>query len=119
MNSPWTLDLTLELQRLAQLTPALTYEEIATRLGVGKNAVASKLYRLKHGAAARTRRTDRLPRSQRLRRFAAEQIVIPTGCRWPLGDPRLPGFSFCGAKINRLHLPYCDEHAAIAYVKVS
>jgi len=37
-------------------------------------------------------------------------------CRWPLGDPRDENFHFCGKKV-RTGQTYCDEHAAIAYVK--
>ena len=37
-------------------------------------------------------------------------------CRWPIGDPKDDNFHFCGKKI-RLGQTYCEEHAAIAYVK--
>ncbi len=37
-------------------------------------------------------------------------------CRWPLGDPRDEDFCFCGKKI-KTGQTYCEEHAAIAYVK--
>lgn len=37
-------------------------------------------------------------------------------CRWPLGDPRDDDFCFCGKKI-KTGQTYCEEHAAIAYVK--
>ena len=37
-------------------------------------------------------------------------------CRWPIGDPRDEGFCFCGKKV-RSGQTYCEEHAAIAYVK--
>lgn len=37
-------------------------------------------------------------------------------CRWPMGDPRDDDFCFCGKKI-RTGQTYCEEHAAIAYVK--
>ena len=37
-------------------------------------------------------------------------------CRWPLGDPREDDFGFCGKKV-RAGQTYCDEHAAMAYVK--
>lgn len=37
-------------------------------------------------------------------------------CRWPIGDPKDDNFCFCGAKV-RTGQTYCDEHAAIAYVK--
>jgi GcrA cell cycle regulator len=35
-------------------------------------------------------------------------------CRWPIGDPDDPEFGFCGMKTAE-GLPYCPEHAAIAY----
>lgn len=37
-------------------------------------------------------------------------------CRWPLGDPRDDDFCFCGKRI-KTGQTYCDEHAAIAYVR--
>lgn len=37
-------------------------------------------------------------------------------CRYPLGDPHLPGFMFCGApKMDSS--PYCYRHHRIAYQK--
>lgn len=35
-------------------------------------------------------------------------------CRWPVGDPKDPGFGYCGAGIYGAH-PYCAEHVAIAF----
>ena len=40
-----------------------------------------------------------------------------TSCCWPLGDPGTAGFRFCGDPTLPAK-PYCDEHAALAYVKV-
>lgn len=40
--------------------------------------------------------------------------LLPHHCRWPFGDPRLPGFHFCGAR-RAGFLPYCAVHAGIAY----
>lgn len=40
--------------------------------------------------------------------------LMPHHCRWPFGDPRLPGFRFCGAR-RADHLPYCIIHARLAY----
>lgn len=34
-------------------------------------------------------------------------------CRWPIGDPAQPGFTFCGAGCGQG--PYCSDHARIAY----
>ena len=38
-------------------------------------------------------------------------------CRWPVGDPRSPEFRFCGCTIHD-GLPYCIDHARIAYQSV-
>jgi len=38
-------------------------------------------------------------------------------CRWPVGDPRKPGFGYCGCD-KMQGGPYCAEHAAIAFVAV-
>jgi GcrA cell cycle regulator len=35
-------------------------------------------------------------------------------CKWPIGDPDDPDFGFCGMR-SEAGLPYCSEHAAIAY----
>lgn len=35
-------------------------------------------------------------------------------CRWPVGDPKEPGFGYCGADIMVGHV-YCAEHVAIAF----
>ncbi|NTU76964.1 MAG: gcrA cell cycle regulator family protein [Alphaproteobacteria bacterium] len=38
-------------------------------------------------------------------------------CRWPIGDPRSPEFRFCGCTAHE-GLPYCVEHARLAYQTV-
>ena len=35
-------------------------------------------------------------------------------CRWPIGDPKLSDFRFCG-KTRVAHCSYCPEHKAISY----
>lgn len=35
-------------------------------------------------------------------------------CRWPHGDPKKPGFRFCG-KSATPGVPYCTEHLKMAY----
>jgi GcrA cell cycle regulator len=35
-------------------------------------------------------------------------------CKWPFGDPREDGFTFCG-RPRRPGAPYCQDHAAMAY----
>ena len=39
-------------------------------------------------------------------------------CRWPIGDPRSPDFRFCGCSAHE-GLPYCIDHARVAYQTVS
>lgn len=55
-----------------------------------------------------------------------EKEIVPLGggvslleltermCKWPIGDPREPDFTFCGRGI-RAGTPYCPDHAAMAY----
>lgn len=40
-----------------------------------------------------------------------------SSCCWPLGEPGTPEFRFCGDPTMPAK-PYCDEHAALAYVRV-
>lgn len=40
-----------------------------------------------------------------------------SSCCWPLGEPGKPDFHFCGDPTMPAK-PYCDQHAALAYVKV-
>ena len=35
-------------------------------------------------------------------------------CKWPIGDPTLDSFSFCGRRAND-GIPYCVEHSRLAY----
>lgn len=56
----------------------------------------------------------------------AEELVIPvaerkyiqslteSSCRWPIGDPQMADFHFCG-KSKVTGLPYCEFHARRAY----
>ncbi|MFN9925922.1 MAG: GcrA family cell cycle regulator, partial [Phenylobacterium sp.] len=35
-------------------------------------------------------------------------------CKWPIGDPSLDSFTFCGRRSEETG-PYCHEHAMVAY----
>ena len=35
-------------------------------------------------------------------------------CKWPSGDPTMPGFSFCGHQTND-DKPYCEYHNKVAF----
>ncbi len=43
------------------------------------------------------------------------QTLTRRNCRWPEGDPKLPGFHFCGRQKTGSPGPYCGAHAAIAF----
>ena len=65
--------------------------------------------------------TDTAPATPKVEQ-CAEETNIPLikldnhTCRWPLGDPRDDDFCFCGKHI-KTGQTYCEEHAAIAYVR--
>jgi GcrA cell cycle regulator len=42
------------------------------------------------------------------------QTLTESCCRWPIGDPQLADFHFCGKK-KVAGLPYCDVHARRAF----
>jgi GcrA cell cycle regulator len=48
---------------------------------------------------------------------APKQTMRATPCCWPIGEPGKPSFHFCNAS-SVPGKPYCDDHAAIAYVRV-
>jgi GcrA cell cycle regulator len=63
----------------------------------------------------------RMPQPERPVLRAVPDAPRPTGrvspCCWPLGEPGTKTFRFCdGASVPGK--PYCEEHAAVAYVKV-
>jgi GcrA cell cycle regulator len=39
-------------------------------------------------------------------------------CKWPVGDPLLPGFNFCGNDVGEGG-PYCTYHSRLAYQPAS
>lgn len=95
-----------EQDRIAQLrdlwdNQGNTASQIAVRLGTGKNAVIGMVHRLglskRRGVAV-----------------VASSKSSGTSCAWPHGDPRLPGFYFCGADVVSGY-PYCSSHKAVAY----
>ena len=121
--------------------------EIGRRMGISKNAVVGKAHRLNLPARpSPIRRTPgekkprpvvrritgpTLPALQSMVRHAppkAAPVLRPvpvqprpagrvSSCCWPLGEPGTPDFRFCGDPTVPAK-PYCDEHVALAYVKV-
>jgi GcrA cell cycle regulator len=53
---------------------------------------------------------DRLPPAPAALMLSVAQLTAAT-CHWPIGDPRAPGFGFCGARATPGDKqPYCATH---------
>ncbi|MEK9828830.1 MAG: GcrA family cell cycle regulator [Rhodospirillales bacterium] len=143
----WTPERIKELEKL--WAEGLSTAEIGRRLGVSKNAVVGKAHRLslpgRQSPIDRKRRTPARRVTPRAKpastanktasstaQKSTESVKTPPpppprrktynhkgpSCQWPFGDPKLPGFHFCGAP-SEPGKPYCPQHCAIAYNRVS
>jgi GcrA cell cycle regulator len=110
MEIVWTQE---RIETLAQLwTDGHSTAEIGRRLGVTKNAVVGKAHRLSLTPRPSPVKSTGKPR---IRPAKVVEISGPT-CSWPHGHPGEKGFHFCGARAMS-GKPYCQEHAALAYVR--
>jgi GcrA cell cycle regulator len=109
--APRQVEPTWTSERIAQLTAlweeGVTTAEIGRRIGVSKNAVIGKVHRI--GLVPRV--VKELPPPRR-------NVFDFTGpvCMWPLGHPTDDDFRFCGGRPS-VGKPYCEHHAALAYIK--
>ena len=123
-NSVWD---ELKLNKLKKLwDEGLPITKIGIELGVSRNAIAGKAHRL--GLPKRnspiSKSGDPRKNQQKLSKNTIEQLPLKimlrevewsrNRCCWPIGDPKLPGFSFCGTSIIPGR-PYCEEHSNLAY----
>ena len=102
----WTEE---RVQRLKDLwAQGLSASEIADALGdISRNAVIGKAHRL--GLSGRPSPIKKKPT-----RGATILSLTERMCKRPVGDPKHQDFHFCG-KTAHSGLPYCLEHAAVAY----
>ena len=61
-----------------------------------------------HPAPAPVRYVDEKPGTATVLTLGAHM------CKWPIGDPSLDSFTFCGRRTDEAG-PYCHEHAQVAY----
>ena len=100
--------------------------KIGEILGVSRNSVAGKAHRM--GLPKRNSPISKSgdPRKNQVSNVAEKNKSLPlkimlrnvewsrNRCCWPIGDPKLPGFAFCGTSIIPGR-PYCEEHSNLAY----
>ena len=129
------------VEQLKQLwADGLSASQIARQLGgVTRNAVIGKVHRLGLAGRATPARADR-PRTQIARRAVRprplpmiqvpivekEPLIDEHGrkttvltisdrlCKWPIGDPSMADFHFCGHP-PKVGSPYCDAHCVKAF----
>ena len=123
-NSVWDEQ---KLNKLKQLwDEGLPITKIGIEIGVSRNAIAGKAHRLglpkrnspisKSGDPRKNRETSSKNTIQQLplKIMLREVEWSRNRCCWPIGDPKLPGFAFCGTSIVPGR-PYCEEHSNLAY----
>ena len=123
-NSVWDED---KLNKLNALwDEGLPITKIGNILGVSRNAIAGKAHRM--GLPKRNSPISKSgdPRKNQMKTIQDNIKELPlkillrdvewsrNRCCWPIGDPKLPGFSFCGISIIPGR-PYCEEHSSLAY----
>ncbi len=123
-NSVWDEE---KLDKLRKLwDEGLPITKIGIEIGVSRNAIAGKAHRL--GLPKRnspiSKSGDPRKNQQTLSKNKIQQLPLKimlrevewsrNRCCWPIGDPKLPGFSFCGTSIIPGR-PYCEEHSNLAY----
>ena len=115
------------LEKLKKLwDEGLPITKIGLELGVSRNSIAGKAHRLglpkrnspisKSGEPRKNKSIANFETSKELplKILLREVEWSRNRCCWPIGDPKLPGFSFCGTSIIPGR-PYCEEHSNLAY----
>lgn len=84
---------------------------------------ARKVLRARSGAKAKPAlakiKAEPLPPPQ-VEDVARVQLVdLERGmCHWPVGDPKKPGFGYCGCDTGSKSMDYCAGHHTRAYVRI-
>lgn len=101
----WTKRKTAHLKALRE--QGKSRQQIADELGISKNAVTGKIYRLM-GCGSISGMDERQP-------SAWEHVPTPRAseCEYPIGDVGTPGFHFCLDRATRGS--YCEKHAKRCY----
>ena len=123
-NFVWDEDKLNKLKKLWD--DGLPITKIGNELGVSRNAIAGKAHRMglpkrnspisKSGDLRKnqSQRTSETKNHLPLKIMLRDVEWSRNRCCWPIGDPKLPGFAFCGTPIIPGR-PYCEEHSNLAY----
>ena len=124
INSVWDEK---QLEKLKKLwDEGLPITKIGLELGVSRNAIAGKAHRLglpkrnspisKSGDPRKNQNSSNIETTKELplKILLREVEWSRNRCCWPIGDPKLPGFAFCGTSIMPGR-PYCEKHSILAY----
>ena len=84
--------------------------EIAEVLGENftRNAVIGKAHRIKLSG-----RPSPISRKN-AQKGPSLLVMTDRMCKWQIGDPKMPGFHFCGVTVD-VATTYCPEHKVVAY----
>ena len=122
-NFVWDEDKLNKLKKLWD--EGLPITKIGNEIGVSRNAIAGKAHRMglpkrnspisksgdpRKNQVVNAENSKQLP----LKILLREVEWSRNRCCWPIGDPKLPGFYFCGTSIVPGR-PYCEEHSNLAY----
>ncbi len=114
MTNEWT---PLRVSALIALwEEGLAASEIGRRLDVTKNAVIGKVHRL--GLAKRQSPIRKFEEKPPLADTISLENLTAGMCSWPTGEPGTESFHFCGHPAAP-DKPYCADHCARAYVKIT
>ena len=123
-NFVWDEDKLNKLKKLWD--DGLPITKIGNEIGVSRNAIAGKAHRMglpkRNSPISKSgdpRKNQELPSSDIKKKLPLKLMLRDVEwsrnrCCWPIGDPKLPGFSFCGTSIAPGR-PYCEEHSNLAY----
>ncbi len=127
-NFVWDEDKLNKLRKLWD--DGLPITKIGNEIGVSRNAIAGKAHRMglpkrnspisKSGDPRKNQETNNSDRSRELplKIMLRDVEWSRNRCCWPIGDPKLPGFSFCGTSIIPGR-PYCEENSNLAYTNTT
>ena len=122
-NFVWDEDKLNKLKKLWD--EGLPITKIGNEIGVSRNAIAGKAHRMglpkrnspisKSGDPRKNQDVNVVNSKQLPLKILLREVEWSRNrCCWPIGDPKLPGFYFCGTSIVPGR-PYCEEHSNLAY----